>query len=279
MHRARKFLAFVVLLVVATPASGAQAVRINNMLRPDGPIRNAPAQLVLTLDVVQPQPRASLTILAPPGFRVEEVRASEQGKETQSTNTNTVRVGLGTLQGRVTKVFMLHPPEVRIPRGKYRLLATVSTAPAPNVTVDSAPMVAGDSIIQQSDFDVEYIPAIPIVQYLLWGLLGVAVGYGIRLLVKVLSKIPEPIPLANDDGPITKFVKKYYFLVDCLVTLVLGLFVLLYLIKDGHVPDSAAYWYGAVVTGVGLGLLTNSELIVKLPRGRDSTEQRGHRAA
>lgn len=50
------------------------------------------------------------------------------------------------------------------------------------------------------------------------------------------------------------------------MTLLIGLFVLLYLLKDGHVPDSAAYWYGALVTGVGLGLLTNSELIVKLPR-------------
>jgi hypothetical protein len=38
-----------------------------------------------------------------------------------------------------------------------------------------------------------------------------------------------------------QILKKHYYLVDCSVTLVIGLFVLLYLIKDGHVPDSAAY--------------------------------------
>jgi hypothetical protein len=40
---------------------------------------------------------------------------------------------------------------------------------------------------------------------------------------------------------------------------------MLALIKNGHPHDSAAQWYGALIGGVALGLLTNSELITKIP--------------
>jgi uncharacterized membrane protein len=259
MFRARSCVAAVVLLI-GVRALGAQPARINTMIRPDAPIRDAAVQLVVTVDVTQLQSGASLTILAPSGFGIREIRNPAQGVGPgQGSSPNTARVSLGAVQGRVTKVFMLDPPSRSIPRGKYRLLASVAATP---------PNAAEETVLAQSEFDVDYVPAISLIPYLGLGLVGIVAGYLLRLLVKVLASITPPVPFTKNtgDGPITRFVKKYYYLVDCLVTLVLGLFVLLYLIKDGHVPDSAAYWYGALVTGVGLGLLTNSELITKLPR-------------
>jgi 4-amino-4-deoxy-L-arabinose transferase-like glycosyltransferase len=60
-------------------------------------------------------------------------------------------------------------------------------------------------------------------------------------------------------GPITRFVQKNYYLVDCSVTLVVGLLSLTLLIKNNHAPDSGFYWYTAFGAGIGLGLLTNSD--------------------
>lgn len=125
------------------------------------------------------------------------------------------------------------------------------------------------AILAQDDFDVEYTPTISLGRYLLVGLAGVLIGYAIRLLVKVLSTVPPPALAptpAGSAGPVTTFVTRHYYAVDCAVTLTLGLLVLIFFIKDGHPPDAGIQWYGALGIGVGLGLLTNSELVTKLPR-------------
>lgn len=65
------------------------------------------------------------------------------------------------------------------------------------------------------------------------------------------------------NGPITRFVKDHYCQVDFAVTVALGAAALIALIKDGHPPESASAWYSALILGLGLGALTNSELITK----------------
>ncbi|HSS98017.1 MAG TPA: hypothetical protein VLK33_13345 [Terriglobales bacterium] len=105
--------------------------------------------------------------------------------------------------------------------------------------------------------------------YLLLGLIGFAIGYFIRLMTSVLKKIPAPAPApvapgADQDGPITVFVKAHYYMVDFAVSIVLAFAVLLYLLKDGHPPDSATAWYGALLTGIGLGFLTNNDLLARI---------------
>jgi hypothetical protein len=105
--------------------------------------------------------------------------------------------------------------------------------------------------------------------YLGLGALGILVGYLLRVLMKVLSTTTAPAPDPTADpppvlGPIGRFVASHYYQVDCLVTLVLGLAALLFLVKDGHLPDNGVVWYGALLMGLALGLLTNSELITKL---------------
>jgi hypothetical protein len=119
-------------------------------------------------------------------------------------------------------------------------------------------------------YDFDYSSdRLPISEYIWVGLLGVAIGYFVRLMVKTLGSVPAPKPAPGDpvpeDGPLTRFTRSHYYVVDGGVTLVLSLIVMLALIKNGRPPDSAAQWYGALIGGAALGLLTNSELITKIP--------------
>src|ERR1700733_9385244 len=105
--------------------------------------------------------------------------------------------------------------------------------------------------------------------YLTLGLMGFVLGYLVRILTTVLKTIPVPSPAppggggagggnTAPDGPVTRFAKEHYYQVDLCVSLLLGFAALLYLIRDGHPPDSAAAWYGALLTGLGLGFVTNN---------------------
>jgi hypothetical protein len=44
----------------------------------------------------------------------------------------------------------------------------------------------------------------------------------------------------------------------------LGGLAMTVLIKDSHLPDSATTWYGALLFGLGLDTLTNSDLITRI---------------
>jgi hypothetical protein len=116
-----------------------------------------------------------------------------------------------------------------------------------------------------------YKERISVCAYLAWGLLGIVVGYLIRIIIKAQQSVPAPLPAPDPNapqppppGPITRFVAKYYYGVDGGLTVVLGLLALLLLLKDNHVPDTALYWYTALGAGVALGALTNSELITRV---------------
>jgi len=120
-------------------------------------------------------------------------------------------------------------------------------------------------------YPINYIPEVPLAAYFGFGLVGIFLGYWLRLFVKILSSTtpPQPAPIAAGNppanpGPFTSFVMKHYYAVDLSVTIAIGFLILVSLIKDGNPPDNALAWYSAVAMGVGLGLLTNSELITKL---------------
>ena len=51
---------------------------------------------------------------------------------------------------------------------------------------------------------------------------------------------------------------------DFQVTQLLGFVFLASLVKDNHAPDTGMYWYSSLVLGFGIGLLTNSDLIMRL---------------
>lgn len=86
------------------------------------------------------------------------------------------------------------------------------------------------------------------------------------MLVEILKTVPAPSadPPEGTVGPITRFVQQYHYLVDFGVTLAMGFIVMVALLTDGRPPEAGRMWPGALATGVGLGLLANSELITRI---------------
>jgi hypothetical protein len=100
------------------------------------------------------------------------------------------------------------------------------------------------------------------------GFCGIALGYLVRLVMKVEAKLPQPSPAPEKSedvtGPVTSFVARNYYKVDFALTLLLGNLVLLALSHSYHPPSKAADVPGALIFGFSLGLLTNSDLITRL---------------
>jgi hypothetical protein len=122
---------------------------------------------------------------------------------------------------------------------------------------------------------LDFAPEISVNWFLLAALAGVLVGYVVRFFVKLLGAIePPPVVSALDsetseEGPITRWVKRNYYFVDCLVTMVLGFMLLVGLTQDRRPPQKGTEWYTALAIGFGIGLLTHSELVTRLkPPGR-----------
>jgi len=121
---------------------------------------------------------------------------------------------------------------------------------------------------------LKYGPGLSLWNYFVIGVLGIAIGYSARLVVDSLNALPKPVlPAAvaagggggaPDLGWVSTFIKTHYYLMDFLVTLILGFLALVALVKDNHAPDSGLYWYSALGLGFGIGLLTNSDLITRL---------------
>jgi hypothetical protein len=145
-----------------------------------------------------------------------------------------------------------------VPSGEYSLLAHAVAQPS-----GSGPALATDQVVA-----ITYTKRLAVKYYFLLGAIGFVIGYSLRILTAVLKKVPAPNPAPEDgsaaDGPVTVFVKEHYYSVDFFVSLVLALVVLLYLMKEGHPPDSAIVWSGALLTGIGLGFLTNNDLLARI---------------
>ena len=142
------------------------------------------------------------------------------------------------------------------------------------VHATAQPSASGSGIAIDQVVNFTYTKRLQVKFYFIFGLLGFIVGYLLRIVTGVLKQVPAPVPLAetdggggpgkSGDGPITAFVKQHYYRVDFSVSLVLAFVVLLYLMREGHPPDSAAAWYGALLTGIGLGFLTNNDLLARI---------------
>lgn len=127
-----------------------------------------------------------------------------------------------------------------------------------------------DTVAASGSVSFEYVHRISVGLYLLLGCAGIFVGYLLRIVMQVQRDIgPSPIPLVDNEepnapGPITIFVKAHYYLVDLAVAETLGLLSMVLLLKSGHVPDTSTHWYEALVLGVGLGLLANTDLVLRV---------------
>ena len=180
---------------------------------------------------------------------------------------------------RATHGFRVNPPNVVWAADEAHtayvtsadLDAAAVTAPPPtgSVIASLSRVENGvDKTIATEMLDFDYQPAITVSRYLLIAAIGVVVGFFVRMLLNALAEVQSTANLALAATPtpagLRKFVLEHYTLVNFFVTLVLGILVLLSLMKDGRPPSNAPYWYSALIIGVGLGLLTNSELLTRV---------------
>jgi len=182
------------------------------------------------------------------------------------------------LEIRTSTDFKAEPSTIQLPGVTRSVIQNVTITPinpellvgdqAITVTLSQPNDPAKRKILASKLLKFSYAPEISLCLFFVFATLGLIVGYWVRLIVKVLGTITpppaEPERDAPTEGPITRFVKAHYYLVDFLVTVAMAFIVLATLVQNGRPPQAAATWYGALASGVGIGLFTNSELLTRL---------------
>jgi hypothetical protein len=200
------------------------------------------AQLLVTADVPGGFSKLDVQLLAPPGFMADPNLLSLEPQPGKRIIPVTIRRAKG------------------VATGDYSILAHATAQPS----VDGVPMTI-DQVI-----NFAFIRRLPTSWYFALGLAGFVIGYLIRLVSGVLQELPKtsPAPSLNGarspDGPITQFIKDNRYKVDFFLSMALAFVVLLYALIDGHPPDTAAAWSGALLSGIGLGFLANNDLLAKI---------------
>lgn len=248
-HRARVWAPVSVALIAAgtlvggAPPQAAQPrdVTLSLDLVPQQIVNDQPIQVIATIDSPNELAGATLELTPPPGFRFDQASFT-----------------LPTFSRRLVQSAILRP-QAPGPSGERPIVARLMTKASTGSTVAHASQIA----------KLAFVAEISLAVYLGVATIGVGLGYLLRLLIKVLTTVQPPpaAPVAGGEaatGPITRFVQRHYYWVDFLVTVGLGVVVLVWLSHDGRPPQTVAVWPKALATGVGLGLLTNSELLTKL---------------
>ncbi len=194
---------------------------------------------------------------------------------------------VGELKGAVLEItsptsFIVDDPKISLPAFNRSIICSTGIAVgkkdllsdeyAFTVTLTVSDGTNGRKTLATKLVKFKYAAEVGLWTFFLLGAIGLVLGYWIRLIVKVLAGVTPPSPApersgdGQQDGPITTFVKKHYYSVDFFVTALIAFLLLATLCQGGRPPQSGATWYGALATGVGLGLFTNSELLTKLKR-------------
>jgi hypothetical protein len=227
-------LTFAILAVVGAPrTSTAQARQLSVEMRPSTVLTDAQsAQVILTVKG-STLTGATLSLEPPPGFKVEP-------QSFQLTGAAPMR-----------RIAVLQRVDSAVASGSRQLLARLSEGTS--------------STDKELDFTFTNT-TITTSRYLLVGLLGVLMGYVIKLVVKVFSSLPAPPADAGQavaEGPISRFIKAHYYTVDLLLTLAIGALVLLANLA-GSAPQPGTQWPSAIVFGAGIGVLANNDLVARL---------------
>ena len=192
----------------------------------------------------------------------------------------TIEAGLpianATLGFQAPPGFSVRPTAVRLPPFTGRFVQHAIVAREDGAPSDgSRPLIVRlalldggrETIAASRVLTFWYTAQISTAAYVTLGGIGIALGYLLRLLVKLLGVVPRPAPVLAappPEGPIGRFVRTHYYIVDFLVTLTIGFLALAALMQGARPPQTAAAWPQALTLGVSLGLLTNSELLTKL---------------
>lgn len=184
--------------------------------------------------------------------------------------------------------FVVEPNSVPIPAGERHIAATFSIrAVAPDsgahdgVVVVHVERVAdsGPREVATSELGFSFRPEITAGCYLGLALMGLLLGWAIKRLIKYMAGVPDPADLPADrlaellsararrttGDRVREFVARWFDLFDLLLTAVIGGAVIVGLMDDGATPPAvAASWPHALILGVALGTLGNTELLTRL---------------
>lgn len=200
------------------------------------------------------------------------------------------------LHGAVAEVgsplgFSIPQPRQEVAEGARRATLSFRVVPggdSPRAGTLVATVMAGRerTPLDQSHHVFSYTPHLVLPAFYFVGLVGVLLGWASKLVVKAhAGKTPPPIvtglflsprkaaenaqALASGTGPPhgSRFASWLagsalaYYAVDLALTLVIAFLALVALSREGHAPDAASTWQGAMILGFGLGLLTPSDLL------------------
>lgn len=187
--------------------------------------------------------------------------------------------------------FSIAQPRQEIAEGARKATVVFRVAPgagAPRAGTLLATVTAGRdrAPLGQGHYLFSYTPHLQLLDFYLLGLLGVLLGWASKLVVKAHAGKTPPAVVAGlflspreaaanaqamASGRGTFHVSRFaswlagsaaaYYLVDVALTLLIAFLVLVALSREGHAPDAASTWQGAMLLGFGLGLLTPSDLL------------------
>jgi len=247
LKRCLRIIALAVLsLLLSGNARGQGSITMNLELMPKTVIDQSPAQMLIIIESPQKLTGAAITIVPPPGFKADPPAFS-----------------LPDFTGKITQTSVFKALDSDVRPGERYVIQVQSYVSSGS---------GGRTLLADQTLPFDYkTNQISLRAYFALGVLGILIGYCLRLMLNVLATVPAP-PLAAPPsgavpplvGPITAFVQKHYYSVDVLVTIALGYFALVAMSQGNRPPQTANFWYSALAMGVGLGLLTNSELLTKL---------------
>ncbi|HEX8152334.1 MAG TPA: hypothetical protein VF698_04370 [Thermoanaerobaculia bacterium] len=134
-----------------------------------------------------------------------------------------------------------------------------------------------------SFFSFAYVPLVAVRTFFLLGALGIAFGWGVRVLKGLLDSTqppPHKLALAKAKQAVSRAAAnvnappppsapqrafwRFWYLADFIVAMTIGIVFLITMMKNGLPPAAAGYPANTFAIAFGIGLLTNTELITKV---------------
>jgi hypothetical protein len=267
--------AFTLLMGSRTIWAQTPVVRLTTEMNPAGPLRLASTGLLVTVESDRALANGALAIQAPNELRLvlrgpALPAAHPAGNATPSP---ALRIPLGEAAGIQSFLVDVHwsgEPRRKI-QVKLIAQAIADVAQDTGTGTASGRIMQRGRILTQTAVPIDVVRTLGLAPYFWLGLIGVFVGWLLRIVLFAQSRVPVPNPApvadtADTGGKITRFVEKHYYAVDMGLALTLGALALLALATDGNPPERTDSKVTAFVFGVALGALTNSELLLKFRR-------------
>ena len=226
-------------------------------------------EILVRVDTDRPLDQLTIAPIAPLNFVVSprglpalaSIRADSGGAVTVSG----LRAG-----SAITLSFLVRPPS------QFRIGVLSDTAQSLDGTRDAKVFafnfryvvrdsVRADTAFQTASVSLRYTTSMAI--YLIWGLIGVLIGFFIKTVSKRGSEASEK----NGAGSVLRLpIRLGVGFPLALTTLAIGFGVLLSLAQD-KIPANG--WFHAIALGIGIGILSDEQVIAKLTPATDTVRR------